>query len=82
MDDQTTQKHPSKTFTIRLPLNLFESLVSRAEAEKLTLADVIRRAAQAHVDGASNAQLMQRLNEVDAGLTAKLTDLQALATAD
>lgn len=59
-----------KTLTIRLPEAAFDALAARAEAAKTTLADTIRAALTADLEGASNAEIMREIKALRADLAA------------
>lgn len=63
----------TKTFTIRLPLPLFEDLEERVEREKTTVADFLRAAAAAALSDISNKTIIEKLD----ALAAKLDALEA-----
>src|SRR5262249_5559678 len=72
-------KHASKTVSCRLQREDLEALAERAQADGLTTGELVRRLVRAHLGADSqDAELFEKLRELDEGVAALRDDMRAL----
>ncbi|MDD5365360.1 MAG: hypothetical protein PHR30_08485 [Gallionellaceae bacterium] len=67
----------SKTFTVRMPAELYQAAIQAAEVGRVTVADLIRQALADRVAGTSPADLLAAVHQARDNILARLEAFEA-----